>query len=845
MMRFLKQGTVVEPYHALPILEVFKKLEASPNGLTTEEAARRQKIFGRNVLHEEKTSKWKLFFRQFQSPLVYVLMTASLVTILIGEWTDFALILFIIAMNGTLAFWQELKAEASIAALKKMTESKNQVARDGKFLPIASSELVPGDYVVLYEGEVVAADIRLTDSSGLMADESPMTGESAPVVKDHAAVLPENSLPYELDNMLLAGTVVVRGSGHGVVVRTGGKTYLASIAEKAKEASPETPLVKALNFFSRKLILFLVGVFALIGAAGLFQGRDVLEFGYILLAGLVSAVPEGLPIVVTLVMVFGAVALSRKQTLIRYLPSVETLGTTNVIASDKTGTITEGKLIVKEVFAPDPEKIRRGAALCNDAADGAGDPLDRALASWVEDYEEIRSLHPRVWTHSFDARLMLMATVNEVAGKEILYVKGAFESLKERAVNSEEFAELERVLAKYLEEGLRVIAFGEGAWEGNPDPASWKIRIAGLIGFLDPPKAGVRDAVLSAKKAGVRVVMITGDHPKTAKAIAKEVAIWSEGDGVLSGKEIEAMSDESLSSALKKTTVLARILPEHKYRVVKLLQSAREIVAVTGDGVNDVPALKAADIGIAMGSGTEAAKSVSKMVITDNNLKIIVEAIRNARVIGDNIRKVIYYLISTCVQEIFLLLLAVLAQLPPPLVAIQILWINLISNGVQDKFFPFAKEEGDVMRHKPRNPEKQFFDLAQFIRILWFGLGVGVLCFVLYLHLLDSFSKPEVSTLIFTSVVTAQWANGLQAQKEREPFFLHFGRSFAINPWIYGGLAFGVLLQCSVIYLIPELFHSVPIPLALWKYPIGMFFASFGLVELRKWFELALRKGKA
>lgn len=829
-------------FHSLSIEEAFKHLESSPQGLSSEEVKKRQKQFGKNILTEEKTSHIKILLRQFNSILIYILFAASLVSILVGEWTDFLVINCIILINGLIGFWQELKAEASIAALKKMTESKNQTMRDGKFISVASSELVPGDYVIFHEGEVVTADIRLTDSSGLMVDESPMTGESAPVVKDHTMILPENNLPYELVNTLLAGTIVVRGSGHGVVAKTGVNTYLATIAEKAKEASPETPLNKALNFFTRRFVVFLIAIFFLLGIVGYLQGRAIADIGYILLAVLVSAVPEGLPIVITLVMVLGALALSKRQALIRYLPSVETLGSVTVIASDKTGTITEGKLIVKEVYSQEIEKLKMIAALCNDSHNGSGDPLDVALSKWAEEYDEIRNKYPRRWTHSFDTRLMLMATANTINGAEELLIKGAFESLKEKAENKEILKEFDSIFTSFLDQGLRVIAFGAGKWEGNHDPASWKIKIIGLIGFLDPAKEGVKEAVVSSKKAGVRVVMITGDHPMTAKAIAKDVEIWAENDRIITGKEIEAFSDKDLLTALKTTTVLARILPEHKYRVVKLLQESKEIVAVTGDGVNDVPALKAADIGIAMGQGTEAAKSVSKMVITDNNLRIVVEAIRNARVIANNIRKVIYYLISTSLQEVLLIALAILSNLPLPLVAIQILWINLVTDGVLDKTFPFAKEEGDVMTEKPRKPEKQFLDLTQIFRILTFAITLGFLCFFLYTYLIDAYSAKMVSTIIFTSVVVAQWANGVQAQKESEPFFKNIARSFTINPLIFFGLALGITLQFLTLYFVPELFHSVPMDLEHWKYPLFMFLVAFGVVEIRKWIEWGLKK---
>lgn len=828
--------SVPDQFQALEIEETFKHLETSSQGLSSEEAKKRLELYGKNVIREEKISKLRILLRQFNNVLIYILFAASIISISIGEWADFLVINVIIAINGLIGFWQELKAETSIAALKKLTESRSKVLRDGILTLIYSSEIVPGDYLIFHEGEIVTSDVRLVESSGLMVDESSMTGESAPIVKDHTVLLPETALPYELKNMLLTGTTVVRGAGRGVVVRTGSNTYIAKIAEKAKEASPDTPLTKALSFFAKRYVILLIGLFTSLGIIGFLQGRSLLDLAYMLLASLVSAVPEGLPIVITLVMVIGAISLSRKQALIRYLPSVETLGSATVIASDKTGTITEGKLIVKEIYSQDLEKLKTISALCNDSHGGLGDPLDVALSDWVENYDEIRKKFPRKWGYSFDTRLMLMATVNVINGGVELLLKGAYEALKEKVENKEELKEMETAFQSFLEEGLRVLAFGSGKWE-NEDPASWRIKIVGLIGFLDPPKEGVNEAVIFAKKGGIRVLMITGDHSMTARAVAKEVGIWTENDQILTGKEIETLPDDRLVEAIKHTTVFARILPEHKYRIVKLLQGSKEIVAVTGDGVNDVPALRAADIGIAMGGGTEAAKSASKMVISDNDLKIITDAIRNARVIADNIRKVIYYLISTSMQEVILISLAIFSSLPLPLSAIQILWINIVTDGVLDKTFPFAKGEGNVMNRKPRRPEKKFFDLKQVFRILFFGGTLGLISFFLYIHLLDKYSFATVSTINFTSVVVAQWANGIQAQKEGEPFFKNIVNSLTINPLIFFGVGLGILLQCFAIYLAPKLFHATAMSLEHWKYPALVFLAAFGLVEIRKWIE--------
>jgi len=843
-MSLKKRLEKLPSFYSWTIDETLHFLATSEDGLKLSEANKRQLEFGKNVIHEVKISLWRILLRQFHNVFIYILIAAAAISISIGEWTDSLLIGFLIVVNAIIGFWQELKAHSSIAALKKMTESHNKVMRGGELVWLSSCELVPGDYLIFHEGEVVTADIRLVSSAGLMVDESAITGESQPVIKNHEVILKADALPYELNNTLLAGTTIVRGSGAGVVVKTAGDTYLASIAQESQEESPETPLTKALRFFAQRYVIVLIVFFAILGTLGYLQGRNAADLAYILLASLVSAVPEGLPIVVTLVMVIGAISLSRGQVFVRYLPSVETLGSTTVIASDKTGTITTGKLQVKDYFTSDLTMLQRIAVLCNDAhKEGVGDPLDMALLDWVDDTEKLREEFPRKWAYSFDSDLMLMATVNEIDGKELLLVKGAYESLKEKGSSLSNWQLLDKEMNKLLNQGLRVLAFGKTS-AVEKDPQLWEVEIVGLIGFLDPPKEGVREAVQSAQKAGIRVIMLTGDHPTTAQAVAKQVNIWKDGDPILTGHEVEALSDKELTTALKKATVLARILPEHKYRVVKLLQKQKEVVAVTGDGVNDVPALKAADLGIAMGNGTEAAKNVAKIVITDNNFRFIVKGISNARVISDNIRKLIYYLISISFLEVFFIFFVIAGSFPLPLAAVQVLWINIVAGGVQDKIFVFVKAEGNVMLRRPRPSKKQFFDTKQLVSILTFGLALGIAMFCLYLYLLPIYPFRTVSTLIFTSIVAAQLANGIQSQKEEEPFFKNIKRSFSINPYLFIALVSGVLLQCFALYLVPSWFHVEYLPLVLWKYPLLLFCIAFFFVEMKKWVEYAIRKYK-
>ncbi|MBC7127951.1 MAG: cation-transporting P-type ATPase [Candidatus Methanosuratus sp.] len=834
---------ILEQPHAAATEEIERRLGTSRSGLTNEEAARRLQIYGRNLLEEEKQSRIKVFARQFKSILIYVLIIAALIALVLDKTEDFFVIVSIVLLNGVLGFWQEMKAESSIRALKKMAESRSTVVRGGEEAVVPSSELVPGDVVVVREGDVVSADIRLFETEGLMVDEATITGESVPASKDESAVLSPDAPPYDMANMLFSGTTVVRGNGAGYVCRTGRRTYLASIAERAKESSPDSPLTCAVRAFFKRYVLLLIAIFAAVGIAGYSQGRELGNLAYLLVAQMVSAVPEGLPLVITIVMVVGAVNLSRRKTLTRYLPSVETLGSATVIASDKTGTITEGKLEVKEAVILDEELARLGAALCNDSDGEKGDPIDLALSRWVgERYCALRKEHRRVWSFPFDTKRRMMATANEIRGSRILFVKGAFEEIRKIAVNAEDAERLARDEEGMASRGLRIIAIAAGEWNSNA-PEEWRVRVVALIGFLDPPKDGVKEAVATAKRAGIRVMMITGDHPLTAKAIAGAVGIWGEGDGILTGVEVDGMEGGALYEALKGTTVVARALPETKYNIVKTLQERGEIVAVTGDGVNDVPALKVADLGIAMGSGSEAAKSVSKMVILDSNLRVIVDAIKIGRVIADNIRKVIYYLLSTNMMQIVLLAISVFAGYPIPLLPIQILWINIVTDGVQDKFFPFAKEEGDVMARLPRKPKDQFFDRFQVFRIGFFGITTGVAALLLFRYLIYQYGYEMAVAITFTTVAAAQWFNGIQAQKEREPFLKNVGRSFRINPYAYVGVGLGLLLQLFAVYVVPGIFGAIPLGLEHWAYVAGFSAFAFLVVEARKLIESKLFRG--
>ncbi len=819
--------------------EVLKELKTTIHGLSQREAQERIRAYGRNVLEEEKESKLKVFTRQFTSPFILILIAAGVLAFFLGDAKDAAIVYGIVIVNGLIGFYQELKAIASIEALKSMTALKVKVIRDGEEVEIDGRDLVPGDLVFLGEGDVVPADIRLIESVGLLVDEALLTGESIPVEKDADVILPEDTPIYGRLNCLYKGTAILRGKAMGVVFATGRNTELGKIAKQVQEKTPESPLTRALGTLGKRWIITLLVLLSLLVFLGSLQGRDVNTLIFFAIAQLVSAVPEGLPIVITIALVVGALRLSREKVLVKYLPAVETLGSATYICSDKTGTITLGKLTVQDYVAYDKKRLFLASALCNDADLLKGDPLEMALLQWLErervNWEFLRKSYERLWEHPFDTKRRLMAVVVPNGdGKFDFYVKGALESLanmcKEKCPE-----EIFKDHDKMAEEGLRVLAFGYASLERIPESIDEvKIEIIGLVGFLDPPKEGVKEAVEMARTAGIRVIMITGDNLLTAKAIAKMVGIYKEGDIAIEGKELEKYTDEELYNLLKRVSVVARAVPEDKYRITKVLQSRGEIVAVTGDGVNDAPALRVADLGIAMGSGSQAAKDASKMVIVDDNLAIIVNAIRRGRLIAKNIAKVIRYLLSTNFFEVSYNSLAIITGLPLPLYATQILWINLVTDGVQDKAYPFTKYEGSPIKEKPKKPIEVFVGKTQIIAILYNGILMGLLHYTLFLYMLKNHSYEIALTVSFTSAVISQWAVGIQEISNR-PFFRNPIEHVKLNPYIFLGISIGAFLQFVAIYWLSQYFHAVRLPLDLLPYVFIVPVFVFLGVEIRKW----------
>ena len=819
--------------------EVLKELNTSHFGLSNEEAKRRLSIYGPNEIEEQKESLLSIFLRQYTNPLIVILIIAGILALFLGDWHDSVVVLGLVLINGVIGFYQELKAKASIESLKRLTKQKVTVIREGVEQEVDASLLVPGDLILLSEGDVVPADARLLEDSGLLVDEAILTGESVPVEKYSHIVLEEDTPIYERLNCVFKGTVVVRGKAKAVVYATGKNTQMGLLASKLEEKPPESPLTTAIGSFSKKWLIALIVIISLLVLIGIVQGRDWKFLVFFGIAQLVSAVPEGLPIVITIALVVGALRLAKNKVLVRHLPAVETLGSATFICSDKTGTITEGRLKVESYYPLDEEALFLCSALCNDSDGKKGDAVDLALLEWLDrigfNWLGVRQAFERVWEHPFDTRRRFMAVVVKNGPSYELYIKGAFESLLSMVENPPNG--LDKIHNSMAEKGLRVLAFGKAILDGIPESIdSVKLEIVGLVGFLDPPKEGVKEAVEKAKRAGIRLIMITGDNLLTAKAIASMVGIYREGDLAIEGKKMSQYSDDELYELLKRVRVVARALPEDKYRIVKVLQSKGEIVAVTGDGVNDAPALRVANLGVAMGSGTQVSKDASAMIITDNNLSVIVQAIMIGRRISANIAKVIRYLLSTNVFEILYNSLAILTGKPLPLYPTHILWINLVTDGVQDKAYPFTKFEGDPFREKPKKPQKIFLGKKQLFYVIYNGTILALGHFILFGYLLEKYPYEIALTISFLSAVVSQWPVGIQ-EIGSKPFLLNPISYIKLNPYIYLGISIGMFLQFLAMSVFSEFFRVAQLNAEQLGYALIMPLVVFVALELRKWLE--------
>jgi len=904
-------------WHTLSAEEIFKQLNTSERGLTTAEVEKRLQTYGANELEEEKkTLKWALLVRQLKSPLVGVLAAAALISLFVGKYIDMTVIVVVIALNTAIGFFQEYKAESALQALKTMAAPEAEVIRDcpetGGCLEmrVKTREIVPGDVIDLDAGAKVPADARVFEAVNLEIDESMLTGESTPVKKTVDTLKKDLSVA-DRTNMAFSGTIVTRGRGKAVVVSTGMKTEIGKIAKLIKETEKAaTPIQKQTIDLSRKLGMFALLASGLILIISLLRGFEFLEAFLFVLAAAVSAIPEGLPVVITITLAIGVHRMAKRNAIIRKLQAVDTLGSATAICTDKTGTLTTNQMTTQQIFvnnkmvkvtgagyAPeghfevdgnpiDATKdeslsfLLKTAALCNDARlrrhklDGKqlweiyGDPTEGALvvaaakASFQKD--DLEDKYPRVDEIPFDPKYRYMATFHKISMERLhVYVKGAPETILERCSQTLEDGRTKRLTPQKKEEilkvgtqmaseALRVLAIAyelidakeledvkSGIQRGRA-----KLVFVGLAGMIDPPRPEAKSAVQLCKKAGIKVIMATGDHKLTAEAIAEEIGILGASSRVLTGTDLDGMSDDELDAVINDAAVFARVSPTHKYQIVESLRRKGHIVAMTGDGVNDAPALKAAEIGVSMGiTGTDVTKETADMVLTDDNFASIVNAVEEGRVVFENIRKVVKYLISTNTGEIITIIAALILLPGVPLIftPVQILWVNLVTDGLLDKFLAMEPKEKGVMDQPPRKPKEKIINRDTMLNIVYVGIFMAVGTLWLFTSGYSNGGLQRAQTLAFTTIAMFQVFNALNCRSRTTSMFKI---GLTTNKYLLIGIVASVSLQVMATLLPPLQTALGTTALSIWDWLIIVLVSSSVFIadEIRKFVRSKVEK---
>ena len=855
-------------WHALNPGDVIENLDSDNNGLSVSEAEERLEKHGPNALPSARRRPALLrFFSQFHNVFIYVLLGAAVIAAALDLWIDTAVIMAVVLINAMIGFIQEGKAEQAMAAIGKMLALKARVRRDGQWQTMDAETLVPGDIVRISAGDRVPADIRLLETHGLRVDQAALTGESVPVGKSEAADDEDTELA-DRRSMAYSGSMTTNGQGTGVVVVTGKETELGRISGMLETVQTlTTPLLKRINRFAQILTVVIIALAALVIALGALVHGLPLSEG--LIAGIalaVAAIPEGLPAIITITLAIGVQQMARRKAIIRRLPAVETLGSVSIICSDKTGTLTRNQLKAlavaldgedldpaeqSELHSEAARRLLRTAVLCNDFDPGSdgGDPLEMALVELADhfevDIEKVRDEHSRTGLLPFSSDTKFMATLNE----RLMCVKGAPEALLDRC--RQQFADEDEVELnrEYWEErldeltgkGLRVLAIAEAESDDQPESLDDEsqvqdLTLLGLVGFADPPRDEVPAAVEACQSAGIRVKMITGDHASTALAIARELKITGQDQGALSGREIDRMDDDELADQVIDVDVFARTTPEHKLRLVKALQTHDHIVAMTGDGANDAPALKRADIGVAMGiKGTEASRQAAEMVLADDNFATIVNGVEEGRGVYDNIRKAVLFVLPTNAAQALVIILAVLAGISLPISPVQILWVNMAIAVTLALALAFEPLEDDIMKRQPRNVDQGLLTSFVISRVLWVGAVLTAGTFVLYHHVLTGTGNEDLARTVAVNVLVAGQITYLfNCRRWQQPGYT-LSALFS-NGWAWVSVSLLVVMQLLFTYLpwAQTIFSTTALPAAYWPIIIVFGLVVFILVEIEK-----------
>ncbi len=874
-------------WHARDLPSVLGELDSSQTGLSDAEAATRLQRVGPNALpHKPPPSLAEIALRQFRSPLIYLLGAAAVVSAALGEYKDAAFIFGVLAINAIIGTIQEFRAEKASQALQKLLQIRATVRRTGQTREIPAEQLVPGDIVLLESGNRVPADLRLLFAHGLEVDESLLTGESLAVAKDAGWAGEEGTPIADQLNMLRAGSIVSRGRCHGIVVATGSATAIGGLAlDVIRSEGGRPPLIERMERFTRNIAMLVISAAVLIAVAGVvLGGYGITEMFLFGVALAVSAVPEGLPVALTVALAIGTTRMARRGVIVRRLAAVEGLGSCTLIASDKTGTLTCNELTVRQVrlsdgtlytvsgegFIPDGQFFRddrplepdtaapldglaRAVVLCNEAelvrseAGWAwrGDPTDVALLTMAAklgwNREDSLELHPQINDIAFEPERQYAATYHRMDGGTRVFVKGAPERVLDMTRTGSSARErLRTIAADMAEAGFRVLAVAEGdAPPGlGPDdspPTPSDLDCLGFVGMIDPLRPGVVEAVRQAKDAGVNTIMVTGDHPVTALAIARSLTLADDMDQVVTGTEIGAASPEEMAAMLMRARVFARVAPHQKLEIVNAARAAGHYVAVTGDGVNDAPALKAANIGVAMGkAGTDVAREAAELVISDDHFGTITAGIEEGRIAYDNIRNVIYLLISTGAAEVVLVALALLTGSPIPLLPVQLLWLNLVTNGIQDVALAFEPGDSDVLRRKPRPPGEPIFNRLMIERTVVAAVFMGVVGYAMFHQLLAAgWSEAESRNLLLLLMVLFENVHIFNCRSETRS-------AFSASPLKSPVLMIGMLTAFSVHVIMmylpigTTLLAAVPVDTTHWLLVLALSLPILAVMEAHK-----------
>ena len=855
--------------------EVLQKLKTDKRGgLAKEEVENRQKEYGKNRLKEkQKETILMRFIKQFNDFMIIILIIASIISAGVSymqgenDYIDSIIIIAIVILNAIMGVIQETKAEKSIEALQKMTPRKTKVIREGKTKEINAEELVPGDIVILEAGNYVPADSRIIEAHNLKIEESSLTGETEAVTKN-AEIICKKDVPLgDRLNMAYMSTIIVNGHGIAIVTDIGMNTKVGQIANMIIEnEAPETPIQKKLGQVGKTLGIVCLVICFVIFLIGIVKNIEPMEMFMTAVGLAVAAIPEGLPAIVTIVLSIGVTKMAKKNSIIRKLPAVETLGSSNVICSDKTGTLTQNKMKVVEIYSKNQEFATELAALCTDCDINIednkkivkGEPTETALVEYAltinKDKNELNSKTPRINEIPFDSNRKMMTTIHRIGNKYRVITKGAPDVLLERCNKEieerEAFSKLkiQNQNLKMAQRALRVIAVAYKDIEILPNRIdTWAVEndltFVGLIGMIDPPRQGVKEAVKTCKRAGIKTTMITGDHIATATAIAKELNILGKNDKAMTGQELEKMSQKQLEENIKEYSVFARVTPEHKVRIVKAWQKRGAVVAMTGDGVNDSPALKNADIGIAMGkNGTDVAKNAADMILTDDNFVTIVEAVKQGRNIYANIKKAIHFLIATNIGEIVTIFLGLLLGLKSPLLAIQLLWVNLVTDSLPAIALGLEPAEKDIMNKKPINSRKSIFADGLWNKIIVEGIMIGLLTLLAFSLGNKYFSVEVGRTMAFVSIGLLELIHSFNIKSEKS--ILKTG--IMENKFLIGSFVLGILVQ-TIVVLIPqlaEIFKLVPLTSAQWIITLIISILPIPIIEIQKFLDKRNSRGK-